>query len=244
MRVTREMWKTVGDKMSGYRGVEHWQDEDFACSPMASTNELPSDFIDTPLDEIREIAALPDVEANKRLAQFMDKNDATNVSRLAADMFRKAIIRVIDAENPQYEAWLIAMACGMECTMGISMKELGEKFGVKKQSISKHVNNRVDELGLPRNGNMMSHMSRLSQRKCQLEKHGHMEKMDERPNGRKLSTCSIEFIYTKFLSWWKYTTKQNPLNEWPTHKLIRILDCLGPAMVIINAVRDELKRRK
>ena len=126
-------------------------ESDPATSPQASYEPDVADKLDTELDLLRELCALPDYKAAGALAEWLEARCPRNEAfKIAADMFRLFLCRMLFARRPRHEAWLWAIAVGMECAEGRDMSEVGDLLGVSKQAISKQVKSRCEKFGLPR----------------------------------------------------------------------------------------------
>lgn len=225
--------------------IRHFMDADPSTAPQASYTPDIAGALDTELDEVREIAALPDAKATFELSAWMDRKRCT-VSGLqhASEMFRLMLIHVMEARHPKREAWIWAIAAGMECTMGINMKRLAKTLRMTKQAISKSVNDRIDRYGLSRNANLQSDESRRHFRAAQLARHGTAHKMSASCNGRKPTMLSVESVLLRFMAWSKAHQATTELVLWPTERLEAIYITLYPIHQCWQSTRDELLRRQ
>jgi hypothetical protein len=148
-------------------------DDDASTSPQASYTADMAAELDTDLDMLRELCALPDPQAAVRLAQWLDgKRPREEAIMLAAEMFRLFLCQILFSRRPRHEAWLWAIATGMECAEGRDMADVGKMFGISKQAVSKQVNCRLDKFNLPRSRYVNSQAARDAQARAYKDKHG------------------------------------------------------------------------
>jgi hypothetical protein len=152
--------------------VSHFMDEDPSTSPHASY--IPDmSSLDSSLDQLRELCALPDTQAAAKLEQWLEEKHPRNEAiSLAASMFRLFLCQILFSRRPRQEAWLWAIAVGMECAEGKDMQTIGDMFHISKQAISKQVNNRADKFGLPRSRYMNSQAAREAHSRAKRDKKG------------------------------------------------------------------------
>lgn len=200
--------------------------------------------LDDTLDELREIVGKPDAQARVELSDWLEKRHHDQVYSLAAEKFRLALVKMLESKRPERDTWVIAFAAGMECTMGLTMRQVAATLHVSKQAMSKAVNNCTDKLGLRRSRYQMSTASRVSQRLVQLQKHGTLAKYRAKavPCARMLSLCTIESVVLQFRSWCKRQNLER-LDTAHTNWLIRVRDCLSPVTELSRRINEELDAR-
>ena len=219
-------------------------DDDAATSPQASyCPDMAA--LDTELDELREIVALPREVATQALGVwFANRNLRDGAADRGAEMFRVCLTQLLESRRPKQDAWVWACAAGMECTMGVELKALGRRFGTSKSNMSKRVNDLIDRFGLSRNRNVESEATRRIQRLAQLRRHGHVDVLD--PNlstGRQLTERSIEGVLLRFLGWQRANNADATMRTWPMNRLAVIRRSLLPVVVFARRVDLAWKER-
>jgi hypothetical protein len=216
-------------------------DDDAATAPQASYRTDMASILDTELEMLREICQLEDAAAGKRLAVWLEKHRPHEEAvHLASEMFRVCLIQIMESPTPKREAWIWAMVAGMECGMGVSMGQLGKRFGVRKQAISKAVNDRLDRFGLRRNGYVHSNAYRSI----------HCQKMlapvvwqDRRTLGRQPVLKSIESVLARFLGWCNTNNVRKGLAGWDRDRLEHVCASLQPMVDLYHMAQQALAGR-
>jgi hypothetical protein len=153
--------------------IHTFMDDDPATMPQAVHTEDLAEKIDSDLDMLRELCALPDAEAAVKLAEWLKSYHTSSDSiRLASDMFRLFLCQILFSRRPRHEAWLWAIATGMECAGGRDMSEVAAMFDESKQNISKQVNCRIDKFNLPRSRYVGSEASRKAHKRAKRDVEG------------------------------------------------------------------------
>jgi hypothetical protein len=215
-------------------------DEDPATAPQASYTPDVTE-LDTDLDVLREICALGDKDAAPRLAEWVKKyHPREDAFQLASEMFRVCLINILEARDPQREAWIWAVVAGMECAMGVSMEHLGRRFGVKKQAISKAVNDRLDRFGLRRNGYVHSSAYRDVHAQKMLTTAAWQERKTRVPQPY---VKSIEAVQARFLGWANANQVSKGIHGWERERLERVLECLQPMVDLYHMAGQALAGR-
>jgi hypothetical protein len=205
-----------------------WDDDASTAPQLAVKPDL--DNLDDPLDELREIVN-SDGDASALLAEWMQRRGCDNDAMIrASELFRVAIISILEARNPKQEAWTWAMASGMECTLGIKTWQLADRFGLTSAAMSKNINDRIDKYGLSRNRNVKSNLYRRINSELRSGK-----KKSEYINVRQVKLFSIEGVLNRFLGWCKVNKVNDNLGKWPTERLLVVQENLRP-MVELHAL--------
>lgn len=214
-------------------------DDDPATSPLASERPDFAAYLDRDLDVLREIVNQPDAVAIPLLQKFFDDRPQEQTAfRIAGDLFRAAMISIIESRSPRREAWVWAFAASMECTMGVSMAAVADKLHVTKQAISKAVNDRIDQYGLRRNPNLRSNSLRSNCRQAQHRRNG-TAPGPRAFNGRIHDLVSVESVALKFRGWYR-TASAAQAESWSVARRRYVLSTLAPVVRFYERIKASL----
>lgn len=219
-------------------------DDDAATSPQNSYCPDMAYDLDCPLDELREIVSLPDQDAKHRLSDWMSRRGCTDDgTKKAAEMFRILLIQVMEARNPKKEAWVWAMAAGMECTLGVGEWRVAKRFGVTSAAISKAVIDCRDRFSLCSHVRRGSDGYRSVCQRSALKRAGSSSAGTEYLNRRQARLWSIETVLARFLGWVKANKVHEGLSSWSTLRLDAVRTALRPMAVLYAEIDRELDGR-